>query len=96
MSSFLILLFIFVYLSDVIAHVLLRSIEQVHHLLLRQPHVLTLEPHIHPSDSVIVLVNQESLIPVHQFAILFLCHIFYNVFILFFILELLNFLNLEP
>jgi hypothetical protein len=63
-----------------IAYILLRRIKKFHHLLLRQPHILALEPHIHPGDSVIVLVDQESLTPIRQFVILFLCHISITIF----------------
>ena len=59
------------------SYVLLRSIKKFHNLLYGQSHILALESNIDSSDSVFILINKESLIPL----LYFVCHIIYNDYI---------------
>ncbi len=71
MSSLWGLFTIRINLFNMVAYVLLRGVKQFHNLLYCQPHILTLESHIDPSYSVVILINQECLISL----LYFVCHI---------------------
>ena len=62
MSSILAQLARSINLADMVTHILLRGIKQLHNQLHREPNILSLKSHINLRDSVIVLINQKRLI----------------------------------